>query len=107
MRRFLSITCCTVLLAACGGSAPPPTEAPAPMKPGEVVFNAQCALCHGRKGDLGLSGAKDLTRSMLTREDMIAIVTHGKGGMMAYAKVLSAAEIEQVVDYARTLHATE
>lgn len=107
MRRSLSIACCAALLAACGASTPKPTERPAPMKPGEVVFNAQCALCHGRKGDLGLSGAKDLTRSTLTREEMIAIVTHGKGGMMAYAKVLSAAEIEQVVDHARTLHAAE
>lgn len=107
MRRALSIAYGAVLLAACGASAPQPTGPPAPMKPGEVVFNAQCALCHGRKGDLGLSGAKDLTRSTLAREEMIAIVTHGKGGMMAYAKVLSAAEIEQVVDYARTLHAAE
>jgi len=70
---------------------------------GESLFNANCALCHGRKGDLGMSGAKDLTKSVMAREEMIAIVTKGRNGMMPYEKTLKPEEIEAVVDHARTL----
>jgi cytochrome c6 len=106
MRRpFSFIVGSAALLAACG-STPSPERA-AVVVPGQTTFNAQCALCHGRKGDLGASGAKDLTKSTLTRDQMIAIVAHGKGGMMAYDKMFSATEIEQVVDYARSLHTAE
>ena len=50
-----------------------------------------------------MNGAKDLTASVLTREQMIAMVTHGKGAMMPYKNVLTAKQIELVVDHARTL----
>lgn len=70
---------------------------------GQRIFNMQCALCHGRKGDQDLSGAKLLNKSILTKEQMNAIVTYGKGGMMAYKDRLTAAEIQAVVDHAYTL----
>jgi len=94
----------TALLLACGnglsGSAdtPPPTE-------GEMVYNTNCAMCHGRKGDLGMNGAKDLVSSILSREEVIALVTNGKGAMMPYGKSLSAKQIEAVADHVRTLRA--
>ncbi len=95
----------TAVALACGeghASAPATLEGD-PASKGEQLFNANCALCHGRKGDLGMGGAKDLTVSTLTREEMIARVTNGKGAMMPYRNVLTPKQIEQVVDHARTL----
>jgi cytochrome c6 len=107
MMRALLIPLFLVMAAvspACG--EPPTSKAPAggdPDTKGALVFNANCVLCHGRNGDLGMGGAKDLTLSMLSREEMIAIVTNGKGAMMPYRNVLTPKQIEQVVDHARTL----
>ena len=90
-------------MCACGGGAGEDEQAPSIQVSGEAIFNTNCALCHGRKGDLGMSGAKDLTKSTLKREEMIAIIAHGKGNMMPYTNVLKPEEIELVVDHALTL----
>lgn len=104
MRWMLPLIAATVALAcgdadATGAAAPPPAD-------GQAVYNARCAMCHGRKGDLGLSGAKDLTMSALSRPEAIAIVTAGKGAMMPYGEQLSKKEIEAVVDHVISLRAT-
>ena len=62
-----------------------------------------CELCHGANGKLGFNGAKDLTASTLSRAEMVAQVSNGKGRMMPYKNTLSIKEIEAVVDYARAL----
>ena len=66
----------TALLASvsCGSTAGPAPEAATMSAEGKgaELFNANCALCHGRKGDLGMNGAKDLGLSTLTRAEMIA-----------------------------------
>jgi mono/diheme cytochrome c family protein len=104
MMRALFFVCLILgLLLACG-SAPEPVSEQNPLPTeGQLIFNAQCALCHGRKGNSGLSGAKDLTISTLKRAEMIALVSNGKGAMMAYKTQLSQKEIEAVVDHAFTL----
>ncbi|MBK8340236.1 MAG: cytochrome c [Flavobacteriales bacterium] len=73
---------------------------------GAKLFQMQCTLCHGRDGKLGLSGAKDLTVSALTREQMLLLVSNGKGAMMPYKSVMRPEEIEAVVDHVRSLRAT-
>ncbi len=85
--------------AACGG-----TMEEKPRSPGEAIFRSQCVMCHGRTGDLNMGGAKDLTKSALTKWEMIAIVTNGKAGMIGYGERLSEKEVEEVVDHVRTLH---
>ncbi len=92
------------VLLACGSTAVDGTEAPPPGE-GEMVFNTTCATCHGRKGDLGMGGAKDLVTSILKRDEVIAIVTNGKGAMMPYGTTLSKKQIEVVVDHVLTLRA--
>ena len=49
-----------------------------------------------------MNGAKDLTASSLTRDEMLGIVTYGRNTMLAYSTVLDAAQIEAVVDHVRT-----
>ena len=101
---LMSMALLAALAVACGASRDPSTEGSDPRS-GEEIFNAQCTLCHGRDGKLGINGAKDLSVSQLSRPDMIAIVTRGKGAMLPYQNVLSTEEIERVVDHVRSLTA--
>jgi cytochrome c6 len=96
-------------LVACGGGEPGTSGPPGTSQAasGESVFRMHCVLCHGNDGTLGLNGAKDLSVSTLSRDEMVAMVTHGKGTMMAYKNVLTKAEIAAVVEHVRSLQATE
>jgi len=93
-----------------------PSEATVPKKfeEGQKIYTANCAVCHGDKGNTALwarSGLnpppRDFTakeaRRELTRERMIHSVTNGRPGtgMMPFSSKLSAAEIGQVVDFIR------
>ncbi len=92
-----------VLLLACGSASPTNDRMEADRSFGRSLFNLNCALCHGRDGKLGLNGAKDLTVSMLTKEEMIATVEQGRGAMMPYRDILTSKEIDAVVTYVRSL----
>lgn len=89
-----------MLALACGAAG---TGEGTPADEGADLFNSYCATCHGRKGNMGINGAKDLTVSTLSREEMIAVVTNGRRLMMAYKGTLRPKEIEQVVDHALSL----
>ena len=106
LKRLVPFTLALGLLViACGSGSTadaPPAMEKAPT--GKELFALHCALCHGRDGKLGINGAKDLTVSALTKEEMTAIVTSGKGAMMPYKNVLTARQIEAVVEHVRTLH---
>lgn len=104
------ITLATLLLLlalSCAGTDGDPTAQQPNNDPGGRIYSMQCTLCHGKDGKLGLSGAKDLTVSQLSREEMIAVVTKGRNAMAGYGRILKATEIEQVVDHVRSLHAVE
>ena len=94
-----------VLLIACSSTSGSDPDHPmaADKSTGQSVFNMNCSLCHGRDGKLGLNGAKDLTASTLSKAEMLAIVRSGKGAMMPYKDVLTAKEIDAVVEHVRTL----
>ena len=97
----------TALIIACGNgdadsrAAIAPSEGGAPN--GEQLFRLHCVLCHGSNGKLGFNGAKDLTLSVLSRAEMVARVSDGKGTMQPYKHMLTPKEIESVVDHVRTL----
>ena len=96
-----------LLLLACGSASVDTADTHDKDKtPGQALFNKNCTLCHGRDGKMGMTGAKDLTLSTLTAAEMITIVGQGKGQMMPYKNVLTAKEIELVVEHVRTLSAS-
>lgn len=98
----------TVMAMACGSGTPPNGAAMEGMPPtGDELFALHCTLCHGKNGKLGINGAKDLTASALSRDEMIALVTEGKGAMMPYKHVLTKKQVEMVVDHLRTLKSVE
>lgn len=96
-----------LLLLACGSASVDSANTNGKEKtPGQLLFTKNCTLCHGRDGKMGINGAKDLSISTLTKEEMIAMVIQGKGQMMPYKNVLSKKEIEMVVEHVRTLSAS-
>lgn len=109
LKRVLPVvTGALVLVLACGNG-----DAPAGALPGDAsggrgakLYAMHCVLCHGKDGTLGVSGARDLTTSALSRQEMVAIVASGKGAMAAYRHVLSKTEIDAVVDHVRSLRST-
>ncbi len=70
---------------------------------GGKIFKISCAVCHGDDGKLGANGSKDITKSTLSVDDRIALVTKGKGLMPPQEAILSAAEIKAVAEYTMTL----
>jgi cytochrome c6 len=103
MKAAVHLALLASLVLACGSAAEPQhANTPAPGE-GEVLFNMQCANCHGRKGTLGISGAKDLSVSTLSRDSMIAVVVRGRGTMMPYGELFDRKQIQAVVDHALSL----
>lgn len=103
-KTFITLGITTMLVIACG-SSDAPSDAPdaAGGSKGEQLFRMNCVLCHGASGKLAFNGAKDLTVSTLTKAEMIARVSNGKGTMQAYKNMLTTKEIEAVVDHVRSL----
>jgi mono/diheme cytochrome c family protein len=78
----------------------------APATTGAALFAAHCARCHGSDGGGGigpqLSDGK-VVAAFPDVADEITFVTRGRDGMPAFGGQLSAQQIDQVVDYTRTL----
>jgi mono/diheme cytochrome c family protein len=78
----------------------------AAASPGASLFAANCASCHGSDGGGGIGPQLSdgrVTAAFPDAADEIDVVTNGRGGMPAFGKVLSAAELKLVVEYTRTL----
>jgi mono/diheme cytochrome c family protein len=54
---------------------------------GESLYKANCVVCHGTDGKLGLSGAKNLSLSILDVAAIKEMIIHGKGAMPAATQV--------------------
>lgn len=89
-----------------------PSQAADAPEPGRVIYDEYCSVCHGEQGDgqtrvrRGLNPpprdfTSPLAKAELTRERMLASVTHGRSGtaMMPFATRLQEDEIVAVVDY--------
>ncbi len=76
----------------------------------EDLYGHKCAICHGKDG-LGNTSkgksvhVKDVHANMKdSRDDMVKVVTDGKGDNMdAYKGELTPKQIQDVVDYYRSL----
>jgi cytochrome c6 len=87
----------------------------ADLPPGQKLFEAKCAQCHGKDAKGSAKMAKvlkvdpslvDLTRSdavSLTAEGMEKTVTNGKKKMPKYKGKLTEDQIKSVVEYAKSL----
>jgi len=96
---------CMLLFVACGSeSTESSSSAKPPISKEQSIYNTNCKLCHGSKGDLGVSGAANLRMSELSIEERITVITNGRNGMAAYKGILSEEQIKLVAEYTLTLH---
>ncbi|TAE47437.1 MAG: hypothetical protein EAZ89_17910 [Bacteroidetes bacterium] len=70
---------------------------------GKALYARNCIVCHGEKGDMQGSGAKNLIISKLSDEELNKLVLYGKNAMPAYGKVYHGDEIKAVIAYVKTL----
>lgn len=73
---------------------------------GREIFERNCSRCHGTDGTKGKWGAKNLTLSKLSDDELSAIITNGKGRMPAWGNILKNDEIERLKDYIKTMRIT-
>ena len=101
------------LLGACGGGGASPSGSPLPtgaqahdatLLAGRNVYSADCASCHGSRGQGGVGPTFHdgrLAHDFPNAEDQVTFVSHGKGVMPSFAGVLTAGQLESVVAYER------
>lgn len=104
-----------MLIAACGGSASPDVTKvrdPASVEAGTVLYEANCARCHG--SDLrGGSYSGGIAPSLASKTGpgdalLIEIVKRGRGlGMPSFATQLEEAEITSIIDYVRSVQVSQ
>ncbi len=106
-RALFSILLFSFLLIACGNTDPAQAGVTIPQSRGELLFDTHCKLCHGEDGRSGIGGAKDLTRSTLTREEIALVIANGRGTMMPFRNLLSAEEINILSEHVYDLSERE
>ena len=68
-----------------------------------AIFKNYCGICHGRKGDLSISGSKILTETTTSLQERVAQIYFGKGTMTPFKGTLKDEEIIAVAKYIDTL----
>ena len=85
-------------LSSCGEEA----KASGPVD-AQAVFIKRCATCHGSEGNLQLSGAKNITVSQLSADEIKNQIIHGKAGMPPFESMLTVQEIDALTAYCMKL----
>jgi mono/diheme cytochrome c family protein len=70
---------------------------------GQQVYATACVACHGSDGTLSLSGAFDLTKINLDKDQTVEVITNGRNNMPAFIKALTPNQINAVSMYVLTL----
>ena len=110
MKKIIAFAFLAVLLAACSDSGnkdasdskAKPEKAAAKAKKkidGAKIYKTYCVTCHGLYGDMGGSGAFDLTVTELTLEEKIEVITNGRNLMTPFEGLLSEEKIKAVAEY--------
>ena len=78
----------------------PKAQGPVDVK---ALFIKRCSTCHGSEGNLQMSGAKNITVSQLSSEEIKNQIVHGKGGMPPFESMLTVQEIDALTAYCMKL----
>ncbi len=79
----------SISLCSCGPSLEDIEKMPEENR-GQALYEKFCLQCHGGDGDLGSSGAPELSKSILSDEEVIEIIKYGRveKGMPAHENLL-------------------
>jgi len=109
MKKLTAFACFVALFVACSsGTGNTSSNSTASAKPakkidGAKVYKTYCVTCHGLYGDMGGSGAFDLTKSVLPLEERIQVITKGRNLMTPFEGLLSKKKIRAVAEHVETL----
>ena len=116
MQRYIIYIFFTITLLSCVNTNPKQTissdeDDPEPilsqeekdLEAGRILFSTTCKLCHGADGKLGLNGAMDLSKSLLTKEEKLFVISNGRNTMAAYKNVFTKDEIKLLANYVESL----
>lgn len=70
---------------------------------GQGLYKLYCTNCHGPDGRMEFGGAADLSSSQLSKEEVITIVSNGKGLMTGFKNIMTEEEIDKVAEYTLSL----
>ncbi len=70
---------------------------------GKSLYETQCTLCHGEKGNAKIAQASDLSISKLDETAIGDRIYHGKGTMPSYKDKLGEPEINALSKYVISL----
>ena len=110
-RLVLIVSLASLLaIASCGGSKtrdqyPVRASDDGPIDFGLVkkLYDVKCALCHGYDGAQQFAGAKDLTQSVLPKNEVVLRISEGKGTMPPHKDVLTEEQMDALADFVLTL----
>lgn len=114
MKKSLYFTLVAAFIIGCGGASTNDTAADSkldagqavaevPKEDGEKIYKTYCVTCHGLYGNMGGSGAFDLTKSALSLDERIQVITKGRNVMIAFESLMSEEKIKAVAAYTLTL----
>jgi len=98
MKKTLIFPCLAALAIACGGAEGKKQNAKAAAE-GEKIYKTYCIACHGLHGDMGVNGALDLTKSVLSLKDRISVIANGRNAMTPFKNLLNEEKIKAVAAY--------
>jgi len=102
LRKIFFISCAAILWVACGSSSGDTAASntdPITPEQAKTLFIRKCATCHGTEGNMEIGGAKNLTASTLSKEEVLDQIRHGKGNMPPFGEVLTTKEIEAIAQH--------
>lgn len=113
MRIILVFALIAAFVFACGGNEEGKTSSESSSKKvaqaqpkkadGAKIYKQYCVTCHGLYGDMGASGAHDLTTSALSLEERIQVIAKGRNTMTPFEALLNEEKIKAVAEYTQTL----
>ena len=101
MKKIILLFALSLFLFSCGNAGTAPVAER--EFTGQNLFESNCTNCHGEDGKLCALGAKDLSISILSKEQVMEIITNGKSTMAPFGNMLHKEEISSVADYIQTL----
>ena len=110
----LIVSVVLVVIASCGGAKTRDQYPVRATEDGPVdfalvkkLYDLKCALCHGYDGAQQFAGAKDLTQSVLPKNEVLLRIAEGKGSMPPHKDVLSEEQMDALADFVMTLRTAQ
>ena len=111
MKKWILFAALAAFVIACGNSSEEKTTASTTSakkaekkeEDGAKIYKQYCVTCHGLYGDMGASGAFNLTTSELSMEERVEVISNGRNTMTPFKDLLSPEKIKAVAEYTLTL----